>query len=84
MSEFLAIPGFEGLYEINAEGTVRSVARTTKAGIPGGTRSIAASEKKVLVDKKTGRRTVQLFKDNKKKNLNVDKLVKELFATKEG
>lgn len=72
------VPGYESLYEISSLGNVRSLGRTVKSGIPDGSRRVLAQNKSVLQNK-FGHRVVQLFKDNKKKNVRIDGLIKDLF-----
>lgn len=73
------IPGYEGIYEVSNLGNVRSVQRNVRSKAVGG-RTVAGKQKSVLKDAK-GTRIVQLFKDNKKSNVSVDRLVRVLFTT---
>lgn len=75
---FLPIPGYEGLYEISVSGQIRSIERQVRSGIPGGMRLVPSQIKKSSLDKR-GYRVVQLCKDNKKKNVSVSRLLRELF-----
>lgn len=72
------IPGFEGLYRINKEGTVKSIPRIVNAK-GDGVRPVPEKIISAYLDNK-GRRKVQLFKKHKKYTRSVEKLLKELFS----
>lgn len=75
---YLPIPGYESSYEINEQGTVRSLARDV-IGKDGTSYPFKARVKKHYVNTSTGYLSTSLWKDNKGKDMYIHRLVAMVF-----
>lgn len=73
------IPGYESQYLIDNWGNVYSVQRNVPTGLPCGTRQAGGKILSSHVDRK-GRNIVQLFKNGKKTNYDVQNLLRKAFG----
>lgn len=71
--KYKPIPGYEGLYEIAADGSVRSLDRL---GVDG--RRLRGKDK-TLHKKPNGYLSVKLTKDGKSVSYNIEQLIYEIF-----
>ena len=78
IERWLPVVGFEGFYEVSNFGRVRAVERIVVGGHGTCNRKAEAKEKKLNVAK-TGYPVVNLYKDNKYKQIPVHRLVAEAF-----
>lgn len=79
MSDWLPVPGLEDSYEVNAEGTVRSIRRPVNSPICGGKRMIGG---KVIVPRhsKKGYASITMTRNGKSVSVYVHRAVATLFV----